>query len=271
MISLEPTSGSGFNFSGGSMGPFGVLALSTDGSKYLAGTNQVQVNGQNVGANTLAVLEAAGLKPVAGSPFSLPDSPLNILTGPQTGNIYIGMFNEVSVYSGTTFTPLSLPPAPLFFPGLMAISNDETALYVVSTVKAPPFSFILSKIDPGTMNVVLQVNIGCGFFPVTEALLGIPMAAMEVSVDNSVVFITGLTTESILNSNSNDPAFTSIFIALNTETLQELSCSPLETGPIFPMGLSMSPDGSRLMALAAFNPTEQNATASIFAFDPFFQ
>ena len=125
------------------------------------------------------------------------------------------------------------------------------------------------------MQVVSQLNIDYGSFFFTKLLVDFPLASLAVSPDNTIVFISGMTIESMLKiyTDKNDPdiSIQAVFNALDANTLQALRWSPLQSGDIIPFDMTVSPDGSQLITLASLHPFSQTPNTSFFAFEPSFQ
>ncbi|PSL29017.1 YncE family protein [Chitinophaga ginsengisoli] len=269
------TPGSGYDFSGGSVAPFSIIALSKDNKKLILGTQLASVNNKNEGANTLVIVDTNNLRPVMPT-ITLPETPLQVAVGPNTGNVYVALSDEnsngsVIVLDGETFARLPFSPIALRYPGMLALSPDESMLYVISISDVELTYFVLSQIDTQTMQLVNQLNIDYGFFPLTEAFLGFPLASLYVSPDNTTLFISGMTIEAMKNKDPNE-ATIGIFAALHTDSLQERSWSPLAKGNILFSNVTLLPDGSRMIAAGSLNLMQGNKPPIYLnAFDPVFQ
>ena len=268
---LQLTPGSGYNYAGDSEGPFVAFALTPDGKTLLLGTAKKTLGGDTQGTNLLVMVQSAGFQPLAGSPIALPDLPLQIVVGAQTGNIYVSTPSGVFAFGGTDFK--SLPGLPLFWPALMAIAADESALYVLSAADNSPVPayFLLTKADPVTMQVFHQVALDFGFFPYLEQFADtLGLATLTLSPDNLVLFISGLTVESIKSIMNQLPVISSVTAALNTQTLHQWSWSPVQSGNMVTMDVAISPDQTRIVLLGATDPLGDEAL-SFSLLDPSFQ
>ncbi len=262
-----PVPGSGTNDAAGSTPPF-PLGLSPDSTKVVMSTSQStwESGGHTYtfGANQLVVLNSGNLTNITGSPFALQYPTIAMVVGPQTGRCYLGQ-EYISVLDGTTYQPVQNSPINAEGTLLLAISLDETSLYSVG-LDLTNKSFYLAKSDANSLQVTYQMLNGYGPFLLFEVFLGIPLAALSVSIDGGLLFFIGI---SMLSQEGDNP-IVSRFSVYNTATMEEVNWSPLSFGAFVPLDLAMSPDGTRLFVLASLNPTAQDATVSLYAVDPVF-
>jgi hypothetical protein len=116
-----------------------------------------------------------------------------------------------------------------------------------------------------TLQVTTQMQVGFGYYLLTEAFFGIPLAALAVSLDGGLLFFIGL---DIVQLQQN--VLSSRFSVYDTATMQEVSWSPLSFGEFLPVDLAMSPDGTRLFVLAGQLDLSQALVISLYAVDPIF-
>jgi hypothetical protein len=267
----QPTPGSGVNLAAGSPPPF-FLGFSPDSSKLMMVTNQLDViyDGQDhySGANQAVVLNSATLTQITGSPFPLTSQTSAMVAGPTSGRFFLGQ-EEMTVLDGTTYQPVTNSPVPLEAIGLLAISPDETSLYAIGMVINEAQSewwFYLAKCDATSLQITTQMQVGFGYFLLTEALFGVPFASLAVSLDGGLLFFIGL---DVIQLQQN--VLSSRFSVYNTATMQEVSWSPLSFGELLlPVDLAMSPDGTRLFVLAGPLDLTQEFIISLHAVDPIF-
>ena len=233
---------------------------------------------ENIGANQLWLLNNATAQPTTQSPLTLPATPVLLAIGPQTGNYYITTGAEpatdqyvflLDIYDSATGQPVGSPMTTDLI-GVVAISPDETSLYTLSTAAgAEPFmtDFYLSKIDLGTMTYQQRVAIDTGFVLGLEVLIGAPWASLALSPDGAFLFLTGINPEALVNK---EQVFE--FAVYETSTMQPVDWPiPVFSQPL-PYAITMSPDGSRIIAMAAQGPVTNfgNIPSLLYAIDPVF-
>jgi DNA-binding beta-propeller fold protein YncE len=264
LATQQQTPGSGADASGGSGMPY-LIGASLDGARVTLITGQALVDNQPVGANQVTVLNGYDLHPASGSPVPLPGGSFTFARGAVTGRYYVANEAGVLALDAASYRQVSGSPAAVPVPGLVAVSPDESVAFAVG-IDAERKSFVLCRVDVATMRVDAQLPVGIGYFGLTEAFMGVALAALAFSADGSTLFFIGLDVVQLVQNGT----FASKFLAFDAATLQELSWSPLRFGDFLPIDIAMSPDGSRLYVLTGEHLGQQDVTTALSAVDPVF-
>lgn len=266
LSSRQLTPGSGINLTADSTFPF-LLGFSRDSSRIILITSEhrgIQDNQPyDYGVNQAVVLNSANLTPIAGSPFPLTASTIALVTGLQTGRLFLAQPHGIAVLDGATYQPVTHSPVPFESVGLMAISSDESSLYAVG-LDIDTGSFYLAKIDATSLQITTKLRTRFGFIG-PDAQQGFPMASLAVSVDGGLLFFSGSepVERGTVELNSRCSAY-------DTNTMQEVNWSPLSFGEFLPIDFAMSPDGTRLFVLTSRYDSTQNFTTLLYAVAPTF-
>ena len=241
------------------IGPFWI-GVSPDSSQVnvVSSVNQLA----KAGANQMTLLNSSNLQGV-GEPVPLAQ-PYALIVGPQTGRYYVTADN-VQIFDSTL---KHVPGSPLPLPAawVLAVSPDETSLYAL-LLSLKEKSFVLVLVDLNTLTIKLQRPVGLGYAILTEIFASLPMAALAVSADGTVLFFIGT---NFLDALEHNVPLISKLLAFDAQTLEQLPWSPVQFGNDLPAGLAMSPYGTRLYVLASDNIGTQNGTVTLYAVDPEF-
>ena len=235
------------------------IAVSADGSTVVQVSNPAD---QGPPQGQMVVLSAGTLQPVSGSPVALPDGAWAIAVGQVTGNYYLALPTELRILDASTFQTVGTPVALDVQPGLIAVSPDESSVYLLLT-DSEPQSIVswLVKIDVATSTVAARVKTRLGTFPI------LTFGSLAVSPDGSTLFFCGVDSQA---TNTSQHLVTSLAV-LDTNTLEELPWSPISLGSLQPANLALSADGSRLFVTASPPVAVNNfVNATLLAVDPGF-